>query len=168
MAKKSKTRKSKVKPASVIADLARIARLMRSAEHEIGLNPAQWEALRFLAHCNDESNSPIALTRYLGATKGTISQTIITLVNKGLVEKKSRKGERRSVALTVTQDGLDLLAEDPWQRIEKSFRKLGPKKQSRTAAALAAMLEDELAHREAQGLSAWRSAHFFDRKKKKK
>ena len=159
---KVKMKKSAVKANDVIGDLARLARLMRSAEHEIGLNPAQWEALRFLARCNEASNSPIALTRYLGATKGTISQTVIALVNKGLVKKTNRIGERRSVVLTLTKEGRELLKEDPWNRVEKAFKKIGPKYQARTAATLAKLLDGELSAREAQGLSAWRSSEFFD------
>ena len=154
--------KSKVKAKDVVADLARLARLMRSAEHEIGLNPAQWEALRFLSRCNEKSNSPIALTRYLGATKGTISQTVIALVNKGLVDKTNRAGERRSVALSLTDEGRAFLKEDPWKRIEKAFKKKGTKKQARTAATLSQLLDEELAVRDAQGQSAWPSAEFFD------
>ena len=159
--KTSDKKKSGVKAAEVVADLARLARLMRSAEHEIGLNPAQWEALRFLARCNENSNSPIALTRYLGATKGTISQTVIALVNKGLVNKTNREGERRSVALTLTDEGHEYLKEDPWKRVEKAFRKKGPKKQVRTAVTLYQLLENELQFRRSQGQSAWSSDEFF-------
>ena len=159
---KVKVKKSKVKAVDVVSDLARLARLMRSAEHEIGLNPAQWEALRFLDRCNENSNSPIALTRYLGATKGTISQTVIALVKKGLVEKTSRAGERRSVALSLTDAGREMLQEDPWNRVEKAFKNMGTKKQTRTAAAMSELLEEELAVRESQGMSAWPSSEFFD------
>ncbi len=154
-------KKSTVKAVEVVADLARLARLMRSAEHEIGLNPAQWEALRFLSRCNKNSNSPIALTRYLGATKGTISQTVIALVNKGLVTKTNREGERRSVALTLTDEGREFLKEDPWKRVEKAFKKKGPNKQARTATVLAELLDEELAVRRAQGQNGWLSSEFF-------
>ena len=167
-AKKAKAKKgnaknklSKAKAVEVVADFARLARLMRSAEHEIGLNPAQWEALRFLSRCNENANSPIALTRYLGATKGTISQTVIALVKKGLVEKTSRAGERRSVVLTLTDEGHELLRQDPWKRVEQGFGTLGAKKQFHTATALARLLEEELAVRQSQGLSAWSSSEFF-------
>jgi len=167
-AKKTKAKKgnaknklSKAKAVEVVADFARLARLMRSAEHEIGLNPAQWEALRFLSRCNENANSPIALTRYLGATKGTISQTVIALVKKGLVEKSSRAGERRSVVLTLTDEGHELLRQDPWKRVEQGFGTLGAKKQFHTANALARLLEEELAVRQSQGLSAWASSEFF-------
>ena len=62
--------------------LERLARIMRAREHEGGLNPAQWEALRYLSRANRFSDSPGALTRYLGATKGTISQTLMALERK--------------------------------------------------------------------------------------
>lgn len=164
---KSHLKKSKIKinAGDVVSDFARLARLMRSAEHEIGLNPAQWEALRFLSRCNKDANSPIALTRYLGATKGTISQTVIALVNKGLVTKNFREGERRSVALTLTKDGHALLKEDPWKRVEKAFNKLGSKNQSRTGKTLAKLLAQELEVRRSQGLSAWASSEFFKKPK---
>ena len=58
----------------IVWPLERLARLMRAKEHEDGLNPAQWESLRYLARANRFSNSPGALTRYLGATKGTMVQ----------------------------------------------------------------------------------------------
>lgn len=159
--KKKKLVETAVDAREVMSDLARLARLMRSAEHEIGLNPAQWEALRYLSRCNDVSNSPIALTRYLGATKGTISQTVIALVKKGLVEKSNREGERRSVVLTLTDAGRDFLKEDPWLRVENAFAEMGAKNQSHTAKTLAGLLDKELESRRAQGMSAWPSSAFF-------
>lgn len=163
--KKSGEKKATVNAVEVVADLARLARLMRSAEHEIGLNPAQWEALRFLSRCNENSNSPIALTRYLGATKGTISQTVIALVNKGLVTKANRKGERRSIALSLTDEGREMLQVDPWKRVEGAFKKKGPRLQARTATMLSRLLDEELEVRDANGLSAWSSAEFFGKVK---
>ena len=77
--------------------LERLARVMRAREHEDGLNPAQREALRYLARANRFSNTPGALTRYLGATKGTISQTVMALERKGLIAKAARDA-RKSVA----------------------------------------------------------------------
>ena len=85
--------------------LERLARLMRASEHDGDLNPAQWEALRYLARANRFSNSPAALTRYLGATKGTISQTLMALDRKGYIAKAERPGEKRSITLTLTVTG---------------------------------------------------------------
>ena len=65
--------------------LERIGRLLRSVRHRNErLNPAQWEALRYLGRANRYSRTPTALTHYLGATKGTVSQTVIALERKGL------------------------------------------------------------------------------------
>src|SRR5262249_51223226 len=79
--------------------LERIARLTRAAEHGDQLNPAQRETLRYLSKCNRFSNSPGAITQYLGATKGTISQTVKALERKGHIDKSQREAERRSIAL---------------------------------------------------------------------
>ena len=79
--------KDKIDNASIAWPLERLTRLMRAGEHEGGLNPAQWEALRYLSRANRFSNSPIALTRFLGSTKGTISQTIKALERKGYIAK---------------------------------------------------------------------------------
>ena len=41
----------------------RLARLLRARGHSNGLNPAQWEALRYLAVANQFSNTPGAMAR---------------------------------------------------------------------------------------------------------
>ena len=87
----------------IVWPLERLARVMRAREHEDGLNPAQWEALRFLGRANRFSDSPGALTRYLGATKGTISQTLMALERKGYISKAARLGGRKSVRLALNQ-----------------------------------------------------------------
>ncbi len=97
--------KEKTETAEILAPLERLARLMRAGEHEGGLNPAQWEALRYLSRANRFSNSPIALTRFLGSTKGTISQTIKALERKGFIAKSPRENEGRSICLALTDKG---------------------------------------------------------------
>ena len=63
----------------------RLGRLMRSGEHAGDLNPAQWEALRYLARANRFSRTPAALAQYLGSTRGTVSQTLIALEDHGRI-----------------------------------------------------------------------------------
>jgi DNA-binding MarR family transcriptional regulator len=93
--------------------------LIRADEHTGDLNPAQWGALRYLSRCNRFSNAPAALTRYLGATKGTVSQTLIALERKGLIEKSVRPGEARSVILSLTEEGEKRLLADPWRILDE-------------------------------------------------
>lgn len=122
----------------------RLARLMRAAEHGEGLNPAQWEALRYLSRANRFSNSPGALTRYLGATKGTISQTVIALERKGFIAKATRQGEKRSVELRLTAKGEEVLRKDPWAKLAIAAENLGGKTRRRLAKGLRELLDGEL------------------------
>lgn len=57
----------------------RLDRLARNGEVSGDLNPAQWEALRFVSRANRFSRTPAALAEYLGSTRGTVSQTLIAL-----------------------------------------------------------------------------------------
>ena len=75
--------KDKIKNSSIAWPLERLTRLMRAGEHEGGLNPAQWEALRYLARANRFSRTPAALADFLGTTRGTVSQTVIALERTG-------------------------------------------------------------------------------------
>lgn len=120
--------------------IERLSRLMRAAEHEQGLNPAQWQALRYLDRANRFSNSPGALAKYLGATKGTVSQTVIALERKGFLRRHVRQGERRSVALALTAKGRAQLQQDPWQSLASDIAALD----ARSARNLARGLKDLL------------------------
>jgi len=130
--------------AAVAFVLERLARLMRAEEHADGLNPAQWEGLRYLGRANRFSNSPGALTRYLGATKGTVSQTLMALERKGFIAKSSRPGEKRSVTLTLTTQGEGALKRDPWNRLAAFTEELRGKTKRRLAQGLQELLDGEL------------------------
>ncbi len=140
----------------IAAAIERLARLMQAGEYAEGLNPAQWEALRYLSRANRFSNSPGALTRYLGATKGTISQTLMALERKGFVGKAVRQGEKRSVALTLTVKGEAALSRDPWARLAADAEGLGGKTRRRLAKGLRQLLGNELdrSHHHSFGLCA--------------
>lgn len=118
----------------IVILLERLSRLVRAQEHASDLNPAQWEALRFLSRCNRFSNSPAALTRYLSATKGTISQTLIALERKGLVTKSPRPGQARSIVLALTADGEHKLQDDPWRQVFAAIESNGAKTRKRLAS----------------------------------
>jgi DNA-binding MarR family transcriptional regulator len=137
-------RKSETFETHSTAVLERLSRLMRAAEHDGDLNPAQWEALRYLARANRLSNSPAALTRYLGATKGTISQTVMALERKGYIAKAKRPNEKRSVTLTLTAKGEEKLKQDPWARLSVDIDQLSGKVRRRLGQGLNELLVAEL------------------------
>ncbi|MEQ8370061.1 MAG: MarR family winged helix-turn-helix transcriptional regulator [Alphaproteobacteria bacterium] len=97
-----------------LADLLdRLARVARGMQFAAGLNPAQWEALRFVARANRQSRTPGALAAYLCVTKGTASQTLKSLTDKGYVESCRDGDDGRVRTLAISPAGQDLLSRDP-------------------------------------------------------
>ena len=89
----------------------RLERLTRSGDSD--LNPAQWEALRFLSRANRFSRTPAALADYLTSTRGTVSQTLIALEQKGYVERRPSVRDGRSIDVFLTDNGSTALKQDP-------------------------------------------------------
>lgn len=85
--------------------LSRMARMIAADGHDQGLQPVQWQALRYLAAANRFSHTPGGLTAWLGQTKGSVSQTVNTLINKGLVSRIGDEADRRVVRLALTVAG---------------------------------------------------------------
>jgi DNA-binding MarR family transcriptional regulator len=150
----------KVEP-PVPALIERLARLMRSTEHDLGLNPAQWEALRYLDRANRFSNSPRALASYLGATKGTVSQTLIALERKGLIRREARPGARRSLSLWLTPRGREKLKHDPWRQLTGDIAGMGPRSQRHLARSLAGLLERAVRRRSHLTFGQCRTCRYF-------
>lgn len=112
-------------PIQVADYVERLGRLVRARGYSGGLNPAQWEALRYLGRCNRFSSNPTALATFLDATKGTVSQTLSALERKGLVRKVPRPGHGRSLALVLTPKSRDVLDIDPLQALRSAAARLG-------------------------------------------
>jgi DNA-binding MarR family transcriptional regulator len=104
-----------------IAELVqRLGRVAHGLQYCGGLNPAQWQALRFFHRANKYSCSPGALAEFLGTTRGTASQTLIALETKGYITRSRCADDRRSVAVHLTERGEALLAEDPLGKIAEA------------------------------------------------
>jgi DNA-binding MarR family transcriptional regulator len=147
--------------ANILPALERLARLMRAGEHGGGLNPAQWEALRYLSRANRFSNSPVALARFLGSTKGTVSQTIKALHRKGYILKAAREGEKRSIALSLTDTGREMLGIDPLAEFSKSIDGLRGKTARRLDKGLSELLAMELARTKQPGFGVCAACRNF-------
>ena len=107
--------------------IERLGRILTNAGHAEGLKPVQWEALRYLARANRFSRRPAAVTRFLGLTKGTVSQTLIALENKGLIKRVAAAADRRSIHLTLTIEGRKLIQRDPARRLNAALEQLDPR-----------------------------------------
>jgi DNA-binding MarR family transcriptional regulator len=156
--------KDKAEAADIVHSLERLARLVRAGEHDGELNPAQWEALRYLARANRFSNSPGALTRFLGSTKGTVSQTLKALERKGLVAKSQRETEKRSVCLVLTDKARATLKNDPSAAFSKSIDDLSSKTKRRLAKGLRVFLEAELARQEQPSFGMCSTCRYYREK----
>lgn len=122
-------------PDAIATLVDRLSRIAHSLQFSEGLNPAQWNALRFLARANKYSTSPGVLADYLGCTKGTISQTLIALESKGLLERIRCEEDRRKVRLGLTEAGKSILENDPLRLIERASAGVPlPDRQSMVAA----------------------------------
>lgn len=126
----------------VIILLDRIGRLTRELQFANGLNPAQWEALRFIAQANKYSRSPTALAEYLGATKGTVSQTLIALESKGLITRCKKTDDRRQVDLCLTEAGQEMLGRDPMQTLEQATLEIADELGIQLVKGLTRLLHD--------------------------
>lgn len=84
---------------------------VRAACHAQGVRPVQLEALSYLSQCNRYSDTPQAIADYLGLTKGTVSQTLKVLEDKGLLFKRDDKHDKRVVHLKPTARGRRLVAQ---------------------------------------------------------
>jgi len=82
---------------------------VRAVCHEYGVRPVQLEVLRFLTQCNRYSDTPQAVTEFLGLAKGTVSQTIKVVEQKGMLGKQADVADRRLVHLKPTLKGRRLV-----------------------------------------------------------
>jgi MarR family transcriptional regulator, negative regulator of the multidrug operon emrRAB len=107
----------------------RLGNLMRSELRKAGadesLQPVHLQALIYISRANRYSNTPQALADYLGLTKGTVSQTLLLLDRRGLIERFEDDVDRRVVRLRLSSAGEQLLAEAqpalPWQNATRNI-----------------------------------------------
>ncbi len=141
--------------------LDRLARVAGNDRNALGLNPVQWEALRFFARANRFSCNPSGLRQYLGVTKGTVSQTIIALEKKGLLKKAPDPQDRRGVEVRLTASGKKLLADDPLNRWQADLAALPSAKRRSLESALGDLLRAALHNRERQPFGFCRDCVHF-------
>jgi len=75
-----------------------------------GLQPIHLRALAYLGRANRYSNTPGALAEWLGQTRGTVSQSLLLLEARGLVERTPDAGDGRVMRLALAKRGRSLLA----------------------------------------------------------
>jgi DNA-binding MarR family transcriptional regulator len=139
----------------------RLDRLARSGEQTGGLNPAQWEALRYLARANRFSRTPAALADYLSSTRGTVSQTLIAIEEKGFVARAPSARDKRSVELSLTTRGAAMLRSDPLLALASDIEAATGRRARDLAAILRATLRNAIARNEGRAFGACLTCRHF-------
>ncbi|XSG86260.1 MAG: MarR family winged helix-turn-helix transcriptional regulator [Methylohalobius sp. ZOD2] len=133
--------------------LERIGNLLRAEARQSDesgrLQPVQLEILHYLDICNRHSNTPTAVTEYMGLTKGTVSQTLSVLETKGYVEKSPDPQDKRVFHLHLTAKGKALVAAtSPPTVLKTGINQLTPAQCRQLEEGLAALLKSmQFAHR---------------------
>lgn len=76
--------------------------------HPIDVTPRQYVTLSLLRDERDQSSADLA--RKAGITPQSMSETIATLIRKGLIERLENPGHRRILMTRLTEGGEALLA----------------------------------------------------------
>jgi len=90
-----------------------MAALIRAEERKkcttLKLQMVHFQILEYLSYCNKYSDTPAAISNYLGITRGTISQTLIILENKGFIKKNQDKTDKRVFHIQLLDKGINTL-----------------------------------------------------------
>lgn len=97
--------------------LIRVGRLAYAESSAAGLTPTQWMALRYFARANRFSRTVSAFADYHATTRGTVSQTVKTLTERGYLSRQRSESDGRSVRLDLTEKGQEAIAVDPLSRL---------------------------------------------------
>ncbi len=81
--------------------------------YSLGLNLAQWAALRFFAHAEEQCYTASEFARCHRSKKGTAGHTIAALVRKAYLRRNRSVEDGRVTYLRVTEEGRGLLDRDP-------------------------------------------------------
>lgn len=106
------TYQNKSPESKIVASLERIAQAFRvllwQESKEFLLSPIQVQVLIFLLHHSDEKRKISYLANEFNMTKATISDTIKTLEQKGLITKEYEQHDTRSYLIQLTKNGKDI------------------------------------------------------------
>ena len=135
---------------------------IRKAGNDQGLQPVHLQALSYLAKCNRYSDTPAAVTDYLGATKGTVSQTLKVLEKKELIYKVADDSDKRLQHLKVSTAGEEVLASCvPPSVFRKADEEIHPVERVQLCNLLTGMLRELQNANYSKTFGLCKTCHFF-------
>ncbi len=130
-----------MKTSDLAAELiVHLARLAQSGPCEGALTSAQWTALRFFARANRHSRTPSAFSAFHATTRGTASQTVKSLVERGLLARHRSEHDGRSIRFDVTEAGQKVLAHDPLRSLSALLDRMPEGKRQQFLDALRSLV----------------------------
>lgn len=155
-------------PQVLLELVERLGNLMRSEFRRVGsdeqLQPVHVHALVYLSRANRYSNTPQAMAAYLGLTKGTMSQSLLLLDRRGLVERYQDDLDRRVVRLRLSAAGEQFLAEaQPQLAWQTATRNISPNRIRNAVSALRETLATFQLDNEGQPFGTCHGCRHFER-----
>src|SRR5688572_13397288 len=102
-------------PFALLDLVERLGNLIRAEMRRMGsehsLQVVHLQALVYLHRANRYSNTPQALAEFLQLTKGTVSQSLLLLDRRGLIERYEDEVDRRVVRLRLSPSGEQVVSE---------------------------------------------------------
>ena len=156
-------------PVALLDLVDRLASLMRAEFRrvgaEAGLMPVHMQALMFLDQVNRFSNTPQALAEYLGLTKGTISQSLLLLDRRGLIERYQDEVDKRVVRLRLSSLGEAFLGQaNPTELWQVASRDVSANRVRYSVSVLRAILYEVQAQREGPPFGVCHTCVYCQRK----
>jgi DNA-binding MarR family transcriptional regulator len=125
-----------------LAELAlQVGRLAYGDGAAGGLTPAQWTALRYFARANRFSRTVSAFADFHATTRGTASQTVKSLVNRGYLRGTRSERDGRSTRFDLTPASRRLLADDPIENVVRAAEQLDSQQRAITTGVLRSVVE---------------------------
>jgi DNA-binding MarR family transcriptional regulator len=119
--------------------LVYLGRAARGTDAGSNLTVAQWTAMRFFARANHLSRTPSAFASFHATTRGTASQIIKSLMQRGYLVRHQAVDDRRSVRLDLTHSGQAIMHFDPLNNLTEAIDQLEGKLRMALRQALPAL-----------------------------
>ena len=140
--------------------LDRLSRLAAADAWLGDLTPTQMAVLEYLGRANRFSRAPSQVADFLGATRGTVSQTLKTLERKGLVQEQKSSEDKRRISYEITESGQAAIAGD--SQIDAALAQLTATERAPLEAGLRALLRQMIAQRGGRPFGLCRTCRYHD------
>ena len=141
--------------------LIHVGRASRSDDSGSDLTAAQWTCLRFFSRSNRSTRTPSAFASFHATTRGTASQIIKTLEQRGMILRHKSLSDGRSVRFDLTQAGVAALAKDPLADLVAVLDDLDIAEQTAFLSTLSRLTSSLAAHRGVRAFGTCRDCTHF-------